>query len=84
MAHFPSGKKPSLKQGKKSREPACDSNSWPLFSVGKHRVSSEAVDQKRLEVRLEVQDVRKALPQGYRGNEVRGRPVAVPGILILV
>ena len=46
-------------------------------------MSSKAVDQKRLEVRLEVQDARKALPQEYRGKEVRVRPVAVPGIFIL-
>ena len=46
-------------------------------------MNTEAVDQKRLEVRLEVQDARKALPQGYRGKEVRVRAVAVPGIFIL-
>ena len=42
-------------------------------------MSSKAVDQKRLEVRLEVQDACKALPQEYRGKEVRVRPVAVTG-----
>ena len=46
-------------------------------------MSTEAVDHKRLEVRLEVQDIRKALPQGYKGKEVRVRPVAAPGISIL-
>ena len=83
VAHFPSGKKLSLKQRKKSREPACGTNVWPFFSVGKHRMSSEAVNQKCLEVRLEVQDARKALPQGYWGKEVRARPVSAPGIFIL-
>ena len=95
MAHFPSGKKPSLKERKKSREPACGTNVWPFFSVGKQAskqaskqaqsesASTAAVDQKRLEVMLEVQEARKALPQGYRGKEVRVRPVAAPGIFIL-
>ena len=46
-------------------------------------MSSEAVDQKLLEVRLEVQDAHKGLPQGYKGKEVRVRPVAMPGIFIL-
>ena len=91
MAHFPSGKKPSLKERKKSREPACGTNVWPFFSVGKQAskqaqsesASTAAIDQKRLEVMLEVQEARKALPQGYRGKEVRVRPVAAPGIFIL-
>ena len=46
-------------------------------------MSTEAIDQKHLEVRLEVQDARKALPQGYKGKEVRVRRVAAPGIFIL-
>ena len=46
-------------------------------------MSREAVNQKCLEVRLEAQDACKALPQGYRGKEVRVRPEAAPGIFIL-
>ena len=82
MAHFPSGKKPSVKERKNSRKPAYDTNVWS-FSLSAGTEQEVKLQEKQIEVSLEVQDAHKALPQGYRGKEVRVNTMAVPGIFIL-
>ena len=54
-----------------------------LFPLSAGTEQEGKLPKKRLEVRLEVWDARKALPQGYRGKEVRVKTMAAPGFSYL-
>ena len=54
-----------------------------LFPLSTGTEQEGKLPKKRLEVRLDVQDAHKALPQGYRGKEVRVKTMAAPGFSYL-